>query len=127
MQQLVKAIVLIPFLFSASMDLSAKEALPGALEAGWKGEKVCELLHEDDMIRVLRCTFPPGVGHERHYHPAHFGYILKGGTMQMTDSSGESEFTGDANTSWQGEGVAWHQAVNIGDTTTQYLVVEKKY
>lgn len=127
MQQLIKVIVLAPFLFSASADLCAEETLPGALEAGWQGQKVCELLQEDEMIRVLRCTFPPGVGHERHYHPAHFGYILKGGTMHITDESGERELTGIANISWQSEGVAWHQAINVGDTTTQYLIVEQKY
>ncbi|MEZ5894617.1 MAG: hypothetical protein R3C58_15900, partial [Parvularculaceae bacterium] len=40
--------------------------LPYAGDAGWKGEKVCELLFENDETRVARCTFPPGVGHERH-------------------------------------------------------------
>ncbi len=127
MQQLSKAIVLAPLLFLAPVDLRSEEALPGALEAGWQGEKVCELLQEDDMTRVLRCTFPPGVGHERHYHPAHFGYTLKGGSMRIIDDSGEREFTGRANTSWQSEGVAWHHVVNVGDTTTQYLIVEQKY
>ncbi len=127
MQQLIKAIVLTATLFSASAELGAEEALPGALEAGWQGNKVCELLQEDAMTRVLRCTFPPGVGHERHYHPAHFGYTIKGGTMHITDASGEREFTGIANASWQSEGVAWHEVVNIGETTAQYLIVEKKY
>jgi quercetin dioxygenase-like cupin family protein len=127
MRQLIKPIVMASILASASSELVAEEALPGALEAGWKGGKVCELLQEDKMTRVLRCTFPPGVGHERHFHPAHFGYTLSGGTMQITDASGEREFTGTANGSWQSEGVAWHQVVNIGDTTAQYLIVEQKY
>lgn len=127
MQQLIKPIIMISVLFSASVALSAEESLPGALEAGWQGAKVCELLSEDEMTRVLRCTFPPGVGHERHYHPAHFGYTLKGGTMRITDTSGEREFTGTANGTWQNDGVAWHQVVNIGNTTAQYLIVEQKY
>ena len=104
------------------------ESLPGALEAGWQGEKVCELLHEDEMLRTLRCTFPPGVGHERHYHPAHFGYVLKGGgTMRITDASGDREVSGNAGGTWLSEGVPWHNVINIGETTTQYLIVEKKY
>jgi quercetin dioxygenase-like cupin family protein len=127
MQQLIKSIIMISVLFSASAALSAEENLPGAFEAGWQGGKVCELLQEDDMIRVLRCTFPPGVGHERHYHPAHFGYTLKGGTMRITDASGEREISASANGTWQSKGVAWHQVVNVGDTTSQYLIIEQKY
>ena len=127
MQQLNKSIIMISVLFSASAALSAEESLPGALEAGWHGVKVCELLTEDEMTRVLRCTFPPGVGHERHYHPAHFGYTLKGGTMRITDDSGEREISVSANGTWQSNGVAWHQVVNVGDTTSQYLIIEQKY
>ena len=63
----------------ACMTASAQTTpLPMALCAGWQGERVCELLHEDAQMRVLRCTFPPGVGHEPHYHPPHFGYVLEG-------------------------------------------------
>jgi hypothetical protein len=50
---------------SACATASAQVApLPMALCAGWQGERVCEQLHEDAPIRVLRCTFAPGVGHE---------------------------------------------------------------
>lgn len=116
------------FTILLSLPISAAESdLPGALEAGWQGEKVCELLQEDEMTRVLRCTFPPGVGHERHYHPAHFGYTLKGGTMRITDASGEREISAAANGTWQSKGVAWHQVLNVGDTTSQYLIIEQKY
>jgi quercetin dioxygenase-like cupin family protein len=127
MRYLIKPIISVALLVSASSELVANEALPGALEAGWNGEKVCKLLQEDEMTRVLQCTFPPGVGHERHYHPAHFGYTLKGGTMHITDAAGEREYSGAADGTWQSEGVAWHQVVNVGDTTTQYLIVEQKY
>jgi hypothetical protein len=33
--------------------------LPDPLAAGWKGEPVCEKLHEDEPLRILRCSFPP--------------------------------------------------------------------
>ena len=29
-----------------------------------------------------------------------------------------------AGATWTSEGVDWHEVVNIGDTTTQYLIVE---
>ena len=124
----MRPMMILAFLFVASNILAGDASLPGALEAGWQGEKVCELLHEDDMLRVLRCTFPPGVGHERHFHPSHFGYSLKGGaTMRITDASGERESSGKSGGTWESTGVDWHHVVNVGETTAQYLIIEKKY
>ena len=62
--------------------------LPDAYEAGWKGMSVSEIIQEDKDVRVLKCTFPPGVGHEKHYHQPHFGYTLQGSTFQITDETG---------------------------------------
>ena len=109
---------------AAAMSLAADAPLPDPLEAGWKGEKVCEVLHEDDRQRVLRCTFPPGAGHERHYHAPHFGYTLSDGRMEITDAGGTRVVESSAGATWTSEGVDWHEVVNIGDTTTQYLIVE---
>lgn len=106
--------------------MQAAADLPHAINAGWKGEKVCELLFENEDTRVARCTFAPGVGHERHYHPPHYGYILKGGTMRITDADGTREQETPDNASWWSSGVEWHEAVNIGDTTTVYLIFEPK-
>ena len=100
--------------------------LPDPLEAGWQGVPVCENLHEDDRQRVLRCTFPPGVGHERHYHPPHFGYALSGGRMRITDARGTREVDLTTDSNFASDGVAWHEGLNIGDTTVAYLIVEPK-
>ncbi|UOR16123.1 cupin domain-containing protein [Qipengyuania aquimaris] len=102
-----------------------KEPLPSALEAGWNGERVCELRHQTDTHRVLRCTFPPGVGHERHYHPAHYGYALSGGTMQLTSESGTRTATLETGSDYSSDGTEWHEVVNVGDTTVTYLIVEE--
>jgi beta-alanine degradation protein BauB len=101
--------------------------LPDALEAGWKGQTTCENLHEDDEIRVLRCTFPPDVGHERHYHPRVFGYALSGGKMQVTNAKGTEVFEDKTGDNWVGGPTEWHEGVNVGDTTVSYLIVEMKY
>ena len=101
------------------------EALPSALEAGWNGERVCTLQHRTETHRVLRCTFPPGVGHERHYHPAHYGYALSGGTMQLTDERGTRTATLATGSGYSSDGVEWHEVVNVGDTTVTYLIVEE--
>jgi quercetin dioxygenase-like cupin family protein len=105
---------------------AAQTPLPDPLEAGWHGEKVCEKLHEDAETRILWCTFPPGVGHERHFHAPNFGYVVAGGRIRLTDADGTRDVdlvTGSGSFS---EGVAWHEGVNVGDSTIVYLIVEPK-
>ena len=103
---------------------ATRPSLPDPLEAGWRGAPVCEKLHEDSAQRVLRCSFPPGVGHERHYHPRHFGYAIAGGRMRITDSKGTREVDLATGSSFTSPGGAWHEVVNVGDTTVVYLIVE---
>lgn len=116
-------------LLAACASASAQVApLPMALCAGWEGERVCELLREDAQIRVLRCTFPPGVGHEMHYHPPHFGYVLDGNsTMRITTADGVVDRPVRAGTSFSNDAEIRHAALNVGRETTRYLIVEKKY
>jgi mannose-6-phosphate isomerase-like protein (cupin superfamily) len=110
-----------------SAAISAKTlALADPLKAGWKGNNVCENLYEDTEKRVLRCTFPPNVGHERHFHISHFGYAISGGRVKITDDKGVREVTLSTGSSYTSNGVAWHEIVNIGDTTVTYLIVENK-
>ena len=102
------------------------DALPDPVAAGWQGRSVCEVLREDAEVRIFRCVFPPGVGHERHFHPRHFGYALSGGTMRITSSAGTREVTLETGSSFSSEGIDWHEVVNIGDSVVSYLMVEPK-
>jgi beta-alanine degradation protein BauB len=113
----------------ACASASAQVApLPMALCAGWEGERVCELLQEDAQIRVLRCTFPPGIGHELHYHAPHFGYVLEGNSvMRITMASGVVDRPVRAGTSFSNDAELVHAALNVGEETTRYLIIEKKY
>ena len=99
---------------------------PDPLSAGWEGRDVCELLHEDASQRILRCTFPPSTGHERHYHNAHFGYVLAGSRIRITDANGVREADYETGTGAYNEAIEWHEAVNVGDTTAMFLIVEEK-
>ena len=74
----------------------------------------------------LVAGFPPGVGHEKHYHNPHFGYVLEGGTLHIVDDSGEKTVTTKVGGSWSTTELTVHEAVNIGDTTTRYLIVEPR-
>lgn len=115
-------------LVSAAVQAVGTSALPlpDPLAAGWRGEAVCEKLHEDRSQRVLRCTFPPGVGHERHFHPPHFGYALSGGRSRITDENGTREVEFATGSHSLSRGITWHEVHNIGDTTIVYLLVEPK-
>ncbi|MBL4773199.1 MAG: hypothetical protein JKX98_06250 [Alcanivoracaceae bacterium] len=111
--------------FGISLNASAQN-LKGPLETGWQGEKVCEKLSENKQNRILRCTFAPGVGHEKHKHNANFGYALSGGTMQITDDKGTRSVNLKTDSHFDSQGTKWHKVLNVGDTTVIYLIVERK-
>jgi quercetin dioxygenase-like cupin family protein len=114
-------------LFAANLALAADTAgLPHAFDAGWQGQKTCELLYEDAAVRVGRCAFPPGVGHEKHFHNPHFGYVLEGGAMRLVDSEGVQTTTTAAGGTWSTSEVTVHEGLNVGETTARYLIVEPK-
>ncbi len=96
------------------------------MEAGWEGVQTCEVLQEDDSIRVLQCTFPPGVGHERHEHAPHFGYTLKGSTFRITDEQGTRELNVPTGYHFRKNEITVHEVENIGDSTAVFLIIEPK-
>jgi quercetin dioxygenase-like cupin family protein len=100
--------------------------LPDPLAAGWLGASVCEVLEENRNIRLLQCTFPPGVGHEKHYHAPHVGYTVTGGTFRITDSVGTKEVNVPTGSSFSNESIIMHEVLNIGETTAQFLIIEYK-
>ena len=102
------------------------QELPDPLEAGWNGERVCEVLKEDKTIRVLKCTFPPGIGHEKHEHAPHFGYTLKGSTFKITDEKGTREVNVPAGYDFYKAETSIHEVQNIGDSTAVFLIIEPK-
>ena len=103
-----------------------KSNLPDPLQAGWNNETVCELLKDNSKVRVLKCTFPPGVGHERHYHKAHFGYTLAGSTFRIKDTTGVREVNVPTGSDFYNKGITWHEVLNIGDSTGIFLIIEPK-
>lgn len=120
------ALTIVPCAALAAATYAAEE-LPDPLTAGWKGEPVCKKLHEDEKLRVLRCSFPPGVGHERHYHPRHVGYVISGGRMEITDAEGTRIVDIPTGLTFSNpQGIDWHEAVNVGDSESTYLMIEAK-
>ncbi len=97
---------------------------PDPLAAGWNGAQVCEALHDDVRMRILRCTFPPGVGHERHYHDPHFGYVIRGGKMQLVEDGETRVVDIQDGVMWQRDERFEHEALNVGDNESRYLIIE---
>jgi len=110
-----------------SLSAYAQEPLPDTIEAGWKGEAVCVVLFEDDVIRTGTCTYPPGIGQERHAHTRpYFTYVISGGTLSVTSERGTFESTSITGNSGKSDGVKWHELLNVGETTIKFLFVEEK-
>ncbi len=116
------------FSFTALLLVSCKSdnTLPDPLKAGWNGSSVCEVVVDNDKVRTLKCTFAPGVGHERHYHAAHYGYTIAGSKFRMTDSTGTREVDVPTGYSFYNDKIEWHEVLNIGDCTAVFLIVEPK-
>lgn len=102
------------------------EKLPDPLKAGWKGKKVCEVVEENKSARILKCTFPPNVGHEKHHHNPHFGYTLAGGRFRITDTSGIREVDVPKGYNFSKDKISVHEVLNIGETTAVFLIIEYK-
>lgn len=111
-----------------ALSFSCREApeLPDPLQAGWQGQAVCEVLEDNPKVRVLRCTFPPGVGHEFHYHAPHFGYTISGSKFKITDSSGTREVQVPSGYSFSKDELTSHEVLNIGQDTGIFLIIEHK-
>ena len=126
MKYLLTAFLSASLLTVLLISCNKQNSLPDPLEAGWKGQRVCEELLDNEEMRVLKCTFPPGIGHEKHYHQKYFGYALSGGTFRITDTTGTREVVLPTGSSFYNEGVAWHEVLNISDSTAVYLIIEPK-
>jgi len=122
-----KYIFLSTFVISFSLfSCDSKNSLPDPLEAGWEGESVCEVLEDNKELRVLKCTFKPNVGHEKHYHNPHFGYTLVGGKFRITDTTGTREDDVPTGYSFKNAEITTHEVLNIGKTTAIFLIMEYK-
>jgi quercetin dioxygenase-like cupin family protein len=109
------------------VTIASADDVPDALSVEWQGKKPCEKLFEDAQVRMARCTFPPGAMHVCHSHPAYLSYVVSGGQGQVQDEKGTRKVNFVTGALADVPPVTWHELANTGDTTLQFLVVEKKY
>lgn len=100
--------------------------VPDALSAGWKGQPTCKMLHEDASMRFIQCDFPPGAGHEKHFHPAHYNYVLRGGKARVTTAAGTRDTELVSGSVRMNPAIEWHEVVNLGDAPLSFLIVEPR-
>lgn len=121
---MIKNVLILGLILSFSCNNTPD--LPDAHEAGWNGQSVSEIIHEDAKMRVLKCTFPPNVGHEKHYHVPHFGYTVKGSTFQITDEKGTKTVDVKTGSTFSKSEISVHEVLNVGDSTAVFLIYEPK-
>jgi quercetin dioxygenase-like cupin family protein len=113
-------------LLAASLPATADD-VPDGLSVEWQGKKPFEKLFEDAQVLVARCTFPPGTVHVCHSHPSYVFYVLNGGKAEVQDEKGTRKVDVTTGTVVDSPPVPWHELANVGETTLQFLIVEKKY
>ena len=121
-----KIILLFFMLTTTLLACKKNHNLPDPLEAGWKNKTICELVEENEKFRVLKCTFEPGDGPDKHFHDPYFGYALSGSKFRIKDKNGVKEVNLATGSYFYNEGVEWHEVLNIGDSTAVYLIFEPK-
>jgi len=109
------------------IDAVRADDVPDALSVEWQGKKPCEKLFDDAHVSVASCTFPPGVVHVCHSHPGYLSYVVSGGQGQVEDEKGIRKINVTAGALFDVPPTPWHEFANVGDTTIQYIIVEKKY
>ena len=109
------------------VNVAMADDVPDALSVEWQGKKPCEKLFDDANVRVARCTFPPGAVHLCHSHPGYLSYVVSGGQGQVQDEKGIRKINVTAGALLDVPPTPWHEFANVGDTTIQFVVVEKKY
>jgi quercetin dioxygenase-like cupin family protein len=108
-------------------DMAKADDVPDALSVEWQGKKPCEKLFDDEHVRVVRCTFAPGAVHVCHSHPSYLSYVVNGGQGQVQDEKGMRKIDVVAGALLDVPPTPWQVFANVGNTTIQFVVVEKKY
>ena len=104
---------------AGSFTQAAREMDPAAVNPGSIAVKL-----ENESVRVMEATLPPGFREAAHTHPGYVMYILDGGSVRLHMSDGrtrDSEFKAGA--VFYSDPLT-HWAENTGTTTIRVMIVE---
>jgi quercetin dioxygenase-like cupin family protein len=112
------------FALAAVLLVTTTAALPQDVVAA--NPKTIKVRVDNDKVRVLEATLPPGAKENLHSHPSSVVYIIKGGKVRNHAADGKvSEVTFKDNETVYRDPLT-HYAENIGKTTIHLLVIELK-
>src|SRR4051794_31980268 len=113
-------------LFAIAVALSLLTARAHAQDPAVVNAKTIKVKFENDRVRVMEATLPPGMKEAVHSHPAYVIYVLEGGKYRNYASDGKTS-EGELKT---GEVLfrepLTHAAENIGSTPMHLILVELK-
>ena len=114
------------FIFAITIAFPILITRVSAQDPAVVNSKTIKVKFENDRVRVLEATLPPGAKEQVHSHPAYVIYVLEGGRYRNYASDGkitEGELK-------SGEVLfrepLTHAAENIGDKPLQMILVELK-
>jgi quercetin dioxygenase-like cupin family protein len=87
----------------------------------------CKVIAENEHVRVLEFTLPPGEKDTVHTHPAGVYVVTSPGKMKVTPASGAPEMweSKPGETAWMNPEGA-HSSENVGKSTISFVLVEVK-
>lgn len=110
----------------STLTLAFSLACASAQDPAVVNAKTIRVKFENDKVRVLEASLPPGVKEQVHSHPAYVIYVLEGGKYRNYAQDGKTS-EGELKT---GEVIyrdpLTHAAENIGNTTMHMILVELK-
>jgi hypothetical protein len=78
-------------------------------------------------VKMMLVTLPPGARLVTHTHPIQMGHVIKGGLYQWTfDDKKIESFQMEPGASFHGGAEGPHHSWNGGNTTIQFVFVEKR-
>jgi quercetin dioxygenase-like cupin family protein len=102
-------------------------ATKGPVDALLSSPDNFKLLLDNDHVRVLQYTLPPGALDHWHTHPARVGYILSGAKIRVTEADGRHEDYDEKSGEIYWDGFSpLHDTLNLDTKPYIALLVEVK-
>jgi beta-alanine degradation protein BauB len=117
-----------PGMFAIMVGLLATISLTraDAQDPAVVNSKTIRVRFENNRVRVLEATLPPGTKEQMHSHPAYVIYVLEGGRYRNYSADGKiTEGTFQTGDVVYREPLT-HAAENIGDKPLHLILVELK-
>lgn len=86
-----------------------------------------KLVLDNEHVRVLQYTLPPGGRDHWHTHPPRVGYVLSGAKIRVTEADGSSEdYDAKTGETYWGEFSPLHDTLNLDTKPYIALLIEVK-